>query len=155
MDAIELMNKLMRHPVVLGQLPLQMQLGLPYLDKKRSELCIRFAPHREIFNNHQLEIYPRQYILEFVYPFEKVICFRNLLYEREINLSVPLCILKTDFLAVRGKYNIYELYSECSRILTLREKMGSVSDVMIANYQKKYFDILGRLGLVEVYGGLD
>lgn len=155
MDAIELMDRLSQHPLVLSQLPLQMQLGLPYLEKKRDELCMRFIPHRENFTNHRLEIYPGQYILEFVYPFEKIICFRNLLYETEIDLSAPLCSMTPEFLAARGKYNLNEIYNECSRVLTAREKTGSVSDVMIANYQKLYDSISRRIGLERLYGGLD
>lgn len=155
MDAIELIDKLTQHPLVLSQLPMQMQLGLPALAKKRGELCMRFIPHREDFVNHQLEIYPGQYILEFVYPFEKVICFRNLLYEREIDLSAPLCRMEPEFLASRGKYGLNELYTECSRVLTAREKNGNAPDVMIENYQKLYDSILKRMGLTQLYGGLD
>lgn len=155
MDAIELIDKLMQHPLVLSQLPMQMQLGLPSLAKKRGELCMRFIPHREDFVNHHLEIYPGQYILEFVYPFEKVICFRSLLYEREIDLSSPLCCMEPEFLAARGKYSLNELYSECSRVLTAREKTGAVPEVMLANYRKLYDRILKRMGLEQLYGGLD
>lgn len=155
MDAIELMDRLAQHPLVLSQLPLQMQLGLPYLEKKRGELCIRLIPHRENFVNHQLEIYAGQYILEFVYPFEKVVCFRNLLYEREIDLAAPLCCMEPGFLAAKGKYNLSELYAECSRVLTAREKTGNVSDIMIANYQKQYNSIANRMGLGQLYGGAD
>lgn len=155
MDAIKLMEKLAQHPLVLNQLPLQMQLGLPNLEKKRGELCICFMPHREDYSEHRLEIYPAQYILQFVYPFDKVICFRSLLYEKELELSKPLCTLDADYLAARGKYNMNELYAECGRVLTAREKNGSVSDVMLANYQKLYFDVLKRMGLTQVYGGLD
>lgn len=155
MDAMELMERLSQHPLVLSQLPLQMQLGLPYLAKKRGELCIRFIPHREDFTNNRLEIYAGQYILEFVYPFEKIICFRNLLYEGGVDLSSPIASMTPEFLAARGKYCLNELYSECSRVLTAREKTGSVSDVMVANYQKLYGSTWKRMGLEQLYGGAD
>lgn len=155
MDAMELMERLSQHPLVLSQLPLQMQLGLPYLAKKRGELCMRFIPHRENFADNRLEIYPGQYILEFVYPFEKIICFRNLLYEGGVDLSSPIGSMTPEFLAAKGKYCLNELYSECSRVLTAREKTGSVSDVMIANYQKLYSSTWKRMGLEQLYGGSD
>lgn len=155
MDAMELMERLSQHPLVLSQLPLQMQLGLPYLAKKRGELCMRFIPHRENFADNRLEIYSGQYILEFVYPFEKIICFRNLLYEGGVDLSSPIASMTPEFLAARGKYCLNELYSECSRVLTAREKTGSVSDVMIANYQKIYSSTWKRMGLEQLYGGAD
>lgn len=155
MDAMELMEQLSQHPLVLGQLPMQMQLGLPYLAKKRGELCMRFLPHRENYIKNRLEIYPAQYVLAFVYPFEKIICFRNLLYEGNVDLSSPIGSMTPEFLAARGKYCLNELYSECSRVLTAREKTGSVSDVMIANYQKLYHSISKRMGLEQLYGGED
>lgn len=155
MDAMELVERLSQHPLVLSQLPLQMQLGLPYLAKKRGELCVRFLPHRENFTENQLEIYPGQYILEFVYPFEKIVCFRNLLYEGRVDTSSPIGSMTPEFLAAKGKYCLNELYGECSRVLTAREKTGNVSDVMIANYQKLYGSISKRLGLEQLYGGAD
>lgn len=95
------------------------------LEKKRGELCICFAPHCEMYVNQRLEIYAGQYILKVVYPFDKVIYFRSLLYEEGIDLSTPLCILDAGYLAAKGKYNLDELYAECSRVLTARGKTGA------------------------------
>lgn len=155
MDAKELVNRLAQHSLVKSEMPLQVQLGLPYLDLRAGKLCISFKPHRELCNNGMIEFYPQQYEIAWVYPFHKVIHFSNLAYERELDASEPVGYISLDRMAGGGKYLLEELYAACSRVISFWERDGQVSDVMLKKYQRLYYETAERLGLSALYGGAE
>ncbi len=152
MDAKELVKKLAQHPLVKSDMPLQVQLGLPYLELRGGKLCISFKPHRELCADGKIAFYPQQYEIAWAYPFEKVIRFTNLAYEKKIDASEPVGCISLDRMAGGGRYLLEELYSECSRVITFREKEGKVSDVMLKKYQRLYYETAGQLRLSALYG---
>lgn len=152
MDAKELVKKLAQHPLAKSDMPLQVQLGLPYLEKRGGKLCISFKPHRELCVDGKIAFYPQQYEIAWAYPFEKVIHFSNLSYEKEIDASKPVACVSLDRMAGGGKYLLEELYSGCSRVITFWEQEGKVSDVMLRKYQRLYYETAGQLGLSALYG---
>lgn len=152
MDAKELVKRLAQHPLVKSDMPLQVQLGLPYLELKGRKLCISFKPHRELCANGRIAFYPQQYEIAWAYPFEKVIRFANLAYEKEIDASKPVGCISLDWMAGGGRYLLEELYSECSRVITFWEKEGKVSDVMLKKYQRLYYETAGQFRLSALYG---
>ena len=156
MDAKELVKKLAQHPLVKSDMPLQVQLGLPYLENRGGKLCISFKPHRELCVDGKLAFYPQQYEIAWAYPFEKVIYFSNLSYtiesDKEVDASKPVACVSLDRMAGGGKYLLEELYSECTRVLTFREQEGKVSDVMLRKYQRFYYETARQLGLSALYG---
>ena len=152
MDAKELVKKLAQHPLVKSDMPLQVQLGLPYLDIRGGKLCISFRPHRELCADGKIVFYPQQYEIAWAYPFEKVIRFSNLAYEKDIDALEPAGCIRLEQMAGGGKYLLEELYSECSRVITFWEQEGSVSDVMLRKYQRLYYETAEQLQLGELYG---
>ena len=93
MDAIDVVKQISRHYIVQSQMSMNMQLGLPYLCRKNNKLCMCFKPHKEVYKEGYVEFYPQQYILEFVYPFEHVINFQNIMFEKHINIFEPVVCL--------------------------------------------------------------
>lgn len=152
MDAKELVGRLAQHSLVKSEMPLQVQLGLPYLELRAGKLCISFKPHRELYNNGMIEFYPQQYEIAWVYPFHKVIRFSNLAYEQELDASKPVGSISLDRMAGGGKYLLEELYAACSRVISFWERDGQVSDVMLKKYQRLYYETAEQLHLSALYG---
>ena len=87
MNAKELVAQLARHPVVSSDMAMQMQLGLPYLEKRNGKLCISFKPHQEVLQDGMISFFAPQYEIAWVYPFNRLIHFDNLLYSSSVPLA--------------------------------------------------------------------
>ena len=151
MDAVALVNRLSNSPIVQSEISLQMQLGLPWLSIKSGELCIHFQPHREEYRDGKMQFFAPLYEIEWVYPFEHVTLFRNLKYGNQIDTEAPVYEVNGDWVLGIGKYYTKELYEECSKVLTFREKNGTVNDIVISKYQDLYRKTAERLGLQKLY----
>ena len=153
MNSENIVKELMNHPVIRTELPMQMLLGLPYLEKKEGRLCMSFRPHREEYQDGRVAYYAPQFELTFVYPFKRLVCFRNLMFEREINITEPVCSVEASWLTEQGAEIMRELYAACDRVLSFQEQDGRVSDMSVGKYQKAYQEAVEKLGLGALYGG--
>lgn len=153
MDAKKLVDQLARHPIVQTEMAMQMQLGLPYLERRNGKLCISFRPHKEILRDNMIEFYPQQYKLAWVYPFNHLIQFENLLYSGAEDYSVPIRKMSLSHYTSVVMYAVEALYAECNRVLTLQQRDGRVSDVALRYYQRAYYEAAEQLGLMALYGG--
>ena len=153
MNSENIVKELMNHPVIRTELPMQMLLGLPCLEKKAGRLCMSFKPHREEYQDGKAIYYPQQFELSFVYPFKRLVCFRNLMFEREINITEPVCSVEASWLTEQGAEIMRELYAACDRVLSFQEQDGRVSDMSVGKYQKAYQEAVEKLGLGALYGG--
>lgn len=151
MDAAEVIKNLAQSHIVQSEISMQMQLGLPYLEKRNGRLCISFKPHREKYDNGNIEVFAQQYEISWAYPFAHIASYRNLSLCRSMDVSHPIAVISGRKMLSAGKYAIGELYRECSRVLSFQEKEGGVSDVMVKNYQKKYRQTAEMLGLSVLY----
>lgn len=151
MDAKTLIDRLYASQLMRNELPMQMQLGLPFLEEKGGELCIRFRPHREEFLNGTIAIFPQIYEVAWVYPFEHIILFRNLLYEQKIDTKTPICSRNGDWMLGIGKHYLNELYEACGEVLSFREETGTINSAVLGKYQEIYRKTVARLGLEQLY----
>lgn len=151
MDALELVNKLVNSSVVRSEISLQMQLGLPYLEMRNNELCIRFQPHREEYKDGKMQFFAPLYEIAWVYPFDHVIFFRNMIYEKEIDVTTPIHEVNGEWILGIGKHYMKELYKECSELLSFREKNGTVNEMIVSRYQNLYQKMVEHLGLQKLY----
>ena len=152
MDTLETLHKLANSDIVQAEIPLGLQLGLPWLEKQNGKLCICFMPHKEELDGEKILYYPPQFEIAWVWPFEHLASFRRLTLDRTIDMEKPACSLGVNRLIFTGKYGMDELYGECTKILNLMENNGTVTDAWILSYQKKYKKLTGALGLEAVYG---
>lgn len=152
MNAKELVTQLARHPVVASDMAMQVQLGLPYLEKRNGKLCISFKPHQEVLHDETIAFFAPQYEIAWVYPFNRLIHFDNLLYSTAVDLVKPVQTIRVRDYAMRGTFLVEELYRECSRVLSIQESDGTVSDITLRKYRKAYFEVVRELGLEGVYG---
>ena len=152
MDAVEMMEKLTCNPIVRANIGLQMQLGLPYLEKRKGKLCVTCLPHREEYRDGMMEFFTPQYQIAWVYPFDRIIACENTVYFRDLDLSKPVCAMPAEKYLTRGKYVLNELYAQCSGLLAAYEQNHDVSDVALRRYQKAYYETVQEMGLTGVYG---
>lgn len=152
MNANEMMEKLARSPAVHANIGMQMQLGLPYLEKKNGKLCVSFLPHREECRDNAMQFFTPQYKITWVYPFDRIVFFENSLYGDEPVVPQLVQTIPLERYAQRGKYILLDLFEQCSRVLSMQERDGDVSDVTLKRYQKAYYEAVQELGLTKVYG---
>lgn len=151
MKTEELMKELAGHPVLKSQMSMQMQLGLPYLEKKNDRLCISFKPHRQEYKDGRLLYYPHQYEVTFVYPFKKIVYFSVVAYQHPVNAAEPVCRQDADWMIHTGNHALGELYEACDRVLGFQKKDKKVSNLSIEKYQKLYWSTAEKLGLIDLY----
>jgi len=152
MDARDVVKTLALSPAMQSSVALGMQMGLPWLEKKKNMLLMSFRPHRESHEKGGVSIYRHQYEAVWAYPFTRLVLFRDLTLEQDIDVAEPICIIPDDKMLSSVKYRLNELYDECSRILTVWDEKGDVSEVMLRKYQQKYLETVERLRLEELYG---
>ena len=152
MNAQEMLEKLARHPMVYSNMGLQMQLGLPYLEKRNEKLCVSFLPHREDFRDGNMEFFAPQYKIAWAYPFEQIVFFENSLYYEALDLSKPIQTMPVERYAERGRFLLKDLYAQCGNVLEMYERDKSVSDVTLRKYQNAYYETVQALDLTGIYG---
>lgn len=144
-------HDLMRHPLVMEELGIQMQLGLPWLYCRGHNLCLYYKPHREVYRHETLWIYDAQYELGIIYPSRHIIRFVNLYFERNCNTAEPVCEIGGDWMIKEGRQYLDTLYSECSRVLELWEE-GKGCEAALLQYQALFKETAAKLGLMALYG---
>lgn len=152
MNSLNIIKEIVSNTTLKENMSLQMQLGLPFLEKKNNRLCMSFKPHLEKYADGNIAYYAPQYDLELVYPFKKIIKFVNLSYEMTVDTAVPVAKVDAKELSSVGAGYMNELYDACTRVLEFQEQDGKVSDVSIKKYQKSYYDTVKKLGLTALYG---
>ena len=131
---------------------MQVQLGLPSLERRNNKLCISFKAHGERLNGEHIEFYEPQYEIAWVYPFEHLISFENLRYSQNVQMIDPVAEIPLDDYSRHGIYVVAQLYEKCTRVLTFQEQDGMVSDLSLRKYQQAYYEAVRDLGLEAVYG---
>lgn len=150
-------RELLRHPLIMGEMGIQMQLGLPWLYRHSQDLCLCYKPHREVYQDDKLWIYGAQYELCLVYPSRHIIRFVNLYYERGCRKTEPVCGIKGQWMMKEGRQYLDKLYMECSRVLQVwtdgdeGEERAS-KEAAILQYQSLFKETAERLGLLTLYG---
>lgn len=152
MDSLKIIQKINSNPIVKMNMSMQMQLGFPFLEKKGDYLCMSFKPHMEMPDGDSIKYYTPQYELVLVYPFEKIIKYEDLSFSNTGAVNKPIANVKIRTLLSDGKAAMDELYEACNRVLDFQKEDGRVSDTSIKKYQKKYYEVVNRMGLSAVYG---
>lgn len=152
MDTKELLHELANSDIVKAEIPLGLQLGLPWLEKRNGVLCICFLPHREELDGETICYYPPQFEIAWVWPFEHLASFHRLTLDGPIDMEKPVCTLGVKRLVSTGKFGMDELYQESTKILKKIEYNGAISDAWIESYQNKYKKLTEILGLTALYG---
>lgn len=135
---LEIIEKeLRRHPLWEREIPVQMQMGLPYLYLEDGVLYLRYKLHRRIFRAGRFLVFPDRYELELLLPGRKIVCFRALRRGLTAEREEPVCTIEQDCLLGTGNAAIRNLYACADRIL---EFTGSEEELeqLVDQYQNKY-----------------
>ena len=123
MNSLKIIKEIVSNTTLKENMSLQMQLGLPFLDKKNNRLCMSFKPHLEKYADGNIEYYAPQYDLELVYPFKKIIKFINLSYEMTVDTVVPVAKVDAKELSSVGVGYMNELMMLVPVSLNFRSRM--------------------------------
>lgn len=151
MDAIKFVTELSRHPVIKNDMDIEMQLGLPFLEKKSDRLFVSFRPHKEYFRNGSMEYYEPVYEVSWIYPSKRLVYFKDLYYEDGKDFRKPLHTISEKQLLSKAKYLFAEIYRECSRCLDLWDRDGVISDITVKKYNTMLEEAILGLGLDTIY----
>lgn len=151
MKLAKFVDDFMASEFVKSELPIQMQLGIPYLFKRNNQLCIAFFPHKEEYAENSISFYERQYLLEVLYPSCKILKFVDLIYDNQLQTARKTKTIGTVNFINSGKYVLNKLYDLGSKILNFYDKYGKVSDIQTEEYQMLFSDTVEKLGLSELY----
>lgn len=152
MDTVTLIKKLLKSSIVQSEIPLGLQMGLPWLERRNHSLCICFKPHREELEDEFVCYYPAQYEIAWEWPFEHLASFRKISLDSPVDVSRPCCRISTELLLSVGKHGMDELFCECTTILEHYEQNGSVTDACLRSYQRYYNELVHTLELQAIYG---
>ncbi len=151
MNSKKLVESLVKSNFVKSEIPMQMEMGLPFIKKTAHGVVICFKPHKEIVRDGVTDIYSHQFEVEWVYPFNHISYFKNLSVYSESIASVPICTIKDQMMLDEGVYYINKLYEELDNILDYLQYNKTVPDIAISNYQKMYRKVVEKLGLEQLY----
>lgn len=151
MNALKLIEELSRHSVMKNDTDIQMQLGLPFLEKKGDKLFICFKPHKETFIGGIMDYYKPLYEIIWAYPSKRLVLFRDLYYENEGAYAKPIKSLSNKILISKLKYFYENVYNECTRCLDSWDKNGTLSDVALKKYNAALEEAIMSLGLDCIY----
>lgn len=151
MNTKEAMRLIAAHPVMRGDVSMQMQPGLPWFEKKQGKLCLRLRLHRQELVKDNVVFYTPGYEVTFVYPFEHIISFKNLRYEPGAEPDSAACTLQQELMLSYYRSAALELYETGDLLLDLQEKDGSVSDAAVAHYQQMFTSAVQRLKMEALY----
>ena len=126
------------------QLPAEDCLGLPVLVIKEGHLFLRLVPHRLSVRRDSLSVGMPSCFLELAYPFRRLVAFRRLM---ESGFQVCLCVDQV----MEYRNAIAQLYVLCDDVLAEYEAGKCPSIEGLAAYAVCLDEILGGLGLEEVY----
>lgn len=151
MNTRKLVARLSKSAVVREELPLQLQLGIPRLERKNGRICLSFLPHREVLRNGNYEVYPALYEIAWVYPFEHLAWFHNLSLERVVNADMWVKLIDEGRMLTLGVHCMMELYAQYDKTFSWFEQHGELNDTMFNACQAKYHEAVQCLELEPLY----
>ncbi len=104
-------SRLHGSPLFDYEIPLQMQLGLPYLYEKNGSLFLNYFLHRQRYESGMLHLYPKRYQLELIYPFRRIVLFEDCRRYMPDDAEIPVCMVNKNRLLAEGKIILDELYA--------------------------------------------
>lgn len=141
-------KQLLAHPLFEGQISLQLQLGLPWLQQEEDRLVLGYCLHRQCYAENNLWFYPVQWEIKMPYPFRQIIY----LAQKSRTGETPVCHIAGETMLTLGKSLLQELYASADRLIALWAE-GKARQEDIADYQCRYRDTVKQLGLDAIYGG--
>lgn len=126
------------------QLPAEDCLGLPVLIIKEGHLFLRLVPHRLSVRRDSLSVGMPSCFLELAYPFRRLVAFRRLMES-----GSQVCLRVDQVMEYRNA--IAQLYVLCDNVLAEYEAAKCSSIGGLEAYAVCLDEILGGLGLKEVY----
>lgn len=150
MNANMILDQLLLHPVFLMDLPENMKIGLPMLERKNGRVLIRCRVHEEKFNGDNYEIYPAAAELNFDLDTLNLLSFHNYMILDGADVSRPVASPDGDYMSGSGKDILDEVIRALGETL---EKLdaGEFPEDPVAQYQEIFYAAVRVFGLEALY----
>lgn len=137
----EIQKKIQMHSLWLKEIPVGFQLGLPILSIQCNRLCISFLIYRTVPASFGLELFPPRYFATWMYPFDKVVRFLDLAFQKTYFVMEPVRLEINE--PVIERYNM--IYTECEKAIDAW--LTEHKDETICNYQDFFISTVEELKL--------
>lgn len=148
MDLNTAQKQLLAHPLFAEQIPIGLQLGLPWLQQEEDRLVLAYCLHKQCYTDGSLWFYPVRWEIKTAYPFRQIIY----LAQKSRVGDAPICHIAGETMLILGKSLLQELYASADRLIALWAK-GTARQEDFMDYQRRYQDAVKQLGLEALYGG--
>lgn len=150
---LETLEKALReHPLWEREVPVQMQLGPPYLYLDNGALYLRYGLRRQILERGRLLIFADRFEIELLLPEGKIVSFRDLYKGMAPGCESPVCTMEAPFLLTQWRRMLERLYARAGQVLGYRGPKEGLAD-MVEAYQKEYGGIAERIRQGTLQGG--
>lgn len=139
------------HPIFDQEIPLQYQLGIPFIEKTNHKLYLSYFMNKQICAGEELQIYPVKFKIVLPFPFSNITYFRN--YEDVEADVLPVAVVSTDLFLTKGKQLYRKLYNHVDLLIQEWAEFSDVSDETMDVYQDILKEIIKTLKLEALYGG--
>lgn len=152
MNAADFVNQITQSPVVLNEIPMGLDMGLPQLRVVNGGVCFQFYMHNEELENGQIVMGPVKYEVGFFYPSGRLASFECLSQTHVGEKASAVCAVNADIYATYGMQMIDELYETCTWALDICERSGGISELAIRKYNEKLREMIHTFKLEPLYG---
>lgn len=131
------------------ELSSESSLGLPFLSCEGKDVKLTFFPHIIRYKDGYVKVYRAEGKICMNYPFEHIESFTRY----HIDATEPVCSIKAELLAGKGRNAINELYIRLDDILEKYSSLQCNISDDVDSYQAHFKRVLDMLGLHRVYKG--
>jgi len=151
MNIQRLRDELRRHPVFIQEIPSEMNMGFPVLEKKGESIIMSFLLHEESADEQKIYFYPAAYRVSFELPSLALTEFRNLIICEGKDITEPAASTDIEYMKSAGADIIDELYRWFETTLGILP-YPEYADHAIKSYQGIFKDAVEALELNGLYG---
>lgn len=146
-----LAESIKKHPIFEREIPVQQQLGLPYIYNENGQLTIAYHLHQRKIRDRKMIVYPSEYELALRYPFQKIAYFyANALPEES---TEPVGSIDLHTLMAEGKLLVNTLYRCGNRVLEDWEKEHALVQENYASYLEAFGKAAALMKQDDFFGG--
>ena len=151
-DLVNIQKEIIALPFLRDEFPVGFQLGIPQLELMQDVLCLKYLPHKTIFDGKKIRLFKPSYRLRLLFPGLRIIEFSNLLYANGSDTNSLDCSVLID--DVNKFYeNSISIFQRCAAVIDLWSCNHDKN--VIAEYNAFYDKRLCEMGISKIYFSTD
>ena len=150
MNSNNFMESIIHSEFVQAELPVSVQLGMPYIKKGEKNIILVFSPHIVWNKNGRVYIYSKSYELEIEYPSGHIAKFITL---TDCNPNLPIKYIDEKWMVTNGRIMLDSVFDACKEVLAFYDEHSKIPNFMVEKYNDKLIKTAELLGITVIYGG--